>query len=437
MEQLTYNQCLEEMYALGRFGIKLELSTVKGIVERLGVADPGFKTIHIAGTNGKGSTAAYCAGLLRKAGFKTGLYTSPHLVKFNERISIDGEDVSDQDIVEAYLAVKEADTGERKATFFEIATAMAFYLFHREEVQWAVLETGMGGRLDATNIAVPEVAVITNLSLEHTDYLGTTIEEIAWEKGGIIKANTPVVTGVDQEPALGVLRNRAHEKSAPLYVYGEKFNKSADPTDGTFDYTGIESSWSDIRTELPGRHQMDNAVLALAAVEIAASRSDDNTPWFSLSQREIQESIRETRWPGRLEYIQDNPLVILDGAHNLEAAKQLGAYMEAILADKKTTLVVGILDDKPHESMLESLVPHAHRIIVTRAKIDRSIDPAVLKTAAQAFATGEILIVEDVAAAVKTALETTPESGAVCIAGSLYVAGEARDILVNGFSSRN
>ncbi|HKK91201.1 MAG TPA: Mur ligase family protein, partial [Desulfobacteraceae bacterium] len=324
-----------------------------------------------------------------------------------------------------------------KATFFEIATAMAFYLFHREEVQWTVLETGMGGRLDATNLIVPEVAVITNLSLEHTDYLGSTIEEIAWEKGGIIKEEIPVITGVGQEPALSVLRNRADEKSAPLYVYKEDFNKSADPAEETFDYTGTESSWSGIRTNLPGRHQMDNAVLALAAVEIAASRSGRQDPWFGLTQREIQKSIRETRWPGRLEYIQDNPLVILDGAHNLEAAKQLGAYMEAILADKKTTLVVGILDDKPHASMLASLVPHAHQIIVTRAKIDRSIDPAVLKTAAQPFTTGEILIIEDVAAAVETALEMTPESGAVCIAGSLYVAGEARDRLVNGVGFRN
>jgi len=183
----SYQECLDKIYKLGRFGIKLELDTIINILRLLNNPQKNYHMVHVAGTNGKGSTATYMASILQKAGFKTGLYTSPHLVKFNERITINGEQISNNQIVEAYEAVHAADRGTRKATFFEIATAMGFYHFSQENVDWAVIETGMGGRFDATNIIKPQVSIITNLSIEHTDYLGNTIKDIAREKGGIFQ----------------------------------------------------------------------------------------------------------------------------------------------------------------------------------------------------------------------------------------------------------
>ncbi len=192
MPKISYDQCLDKIYKLGRFGIKLELDTILNILRLLNDPQKNYNVVHVAGTNGKGSTATYIASLLRQAGFKTGVYTSPHLVRFNERITVDGKEISDEDVVSAYEAVNAVNIGKRRATFFEIATAMAFYQFAKEQVDWAVIETGMGGRFDATNIVKPQASVITNLSIEHTEYLGSTIKDLAREKGGIIKPNTPV-----------------------------------------------------------------------------------------------------------------------------------------------------------------------------------------------------------------------------------------------------
>jgi len=426
MKSISYNECLQEMYGLGRFGIKLGLETIDTILDNLGRPEKSFKSIHIAGTNGKGSIASYIASILNEAGFKTGLYTSPHLVKFNERFCINGTQVIDDDIVDAYLAVKNADTGTRKATFFELATAMGFYLFGRENVEWAVIETGMGGRLDATNILNPELSVITNLSLEHTDYLGDTLEAITGEKGGIIKQNTPVVTGVTQDSSLAVLKEIAGQKSAPFYLYKKDFTARADG-DRSFTYNGIKTTWDTIETQLPGRHQIDNAALSLAACELIFSNT------AQLSQEVVRKGIKETRWPGRLEYILEKPLTILDGAHNLKAAENLGRYFNEKLSDRDLTLVIGILDDKPYDEMLKYLVPSAKKIIFTKAGISRSLDPEILKKSVQDYAGASIRIIENVGEAVDYAVKTSTDSDAVCVAGSLYVVGEARNKIKNDF----
>ncbi|MBW2513579.1 MAG: bifunctional folylpolyglutamate synthase/dihydrofolate synthase, partial [Deltaproteobacteria bacterium] len=208
------------MYSLRRFGIKLGLSTIRGILKKLGNPHNHFGCIHVAGTNGKGSIASGIASILNAAGYRTGLYTSPHLISFNERIGIDGRHISNARVVAAYQAVKNVHHGSREPTFFEFATAMALYDFDREGIDWAVIETGMGGRLDATNIVRPAVSVISNLSLEHQDYLGGTLAQIAAEKGGIIKKGIPVVTGVRQPGALSVLNDIAAAKSAPVFRLG-------------------------------------------------------------------------------------------------------------------------------------------------------------------------------------------------------------------------
>jgi len=428
MKQISYDECLENMYGLGRFGIKLGLDTISGILTNLGSPQNGFKSIHIAGTNGKGSIASYIASILRNCGFKTGLYTSPHLIKFNERFVINGSQISDNDVVEAYLAVKKADTTKRQATFFEIATAMAFYLFNRENVDWAVIETGMGGRLDATNVLTPELSVISNLSIEHTEYLGSTIEAIAMEKGGIIKPGVPVITGVTQENALKVLSDIAKKLQAPLHILGRDFHAEREPDQTSFTYKGIKRTIPGVRTPLLGRYQIDNSSLAIAAMELLFSVQKNHD--HLISDEVIRKGISETRWAGRLETIMTEPLVILDGAHNLDAAVNLAHYFEEKLSDKRLTLVLGILDDKAFEPMLKLLLPWAYRVIFTRADNKRSIDPALLEKTAKSIFSGDTMIIENVGKAVSHAIKTSSPGDAVCIAGSLYVAGEARKMLV-------
>ncbi|WP_299978779.1 folylpolyglutamate synthase/dihydrofolate synthase family protein [Desulfobacula sp.] len=427
----AYQECLDKIYKLGRFGIKLELDTILNILKLLNNPQKNYRLIHVAGTNGKGSTATYIASILQKAGFKTGLYTSPHLVKFNERIAVNGEQISNKHVVDAYQAVHSVDIGKRKATFFEITTAMGFYYFSKKNVDWAVIETGMGGRFDATNVIKPQVSVITNLSIEHTDYLGNTIKDLAKEKGGIIKQNTPVVTGVSQPSGLCVIKQVAKEKSSDLFIYKKDFSARKNPGQNRYTYNGLDKRFHHLIKPLPGEHQKENLSLALAACELIFRTSEKTDNRYHLNETLVKEGLALARWPGRLEHVMEKPLVILDGAHNLQAAKVLGKHLSSTLKDRKLTLVIGILDDKPYEKMLKSLVPCAQNIIITKAKIDRSLEPSVLKEAAQRFTQSPVTIIEDVKEAVTHAIDTSKAEDAICIAGSLYVAGEAKEKLDN------
>ncbi len=427
MEKNAYQQCLDKIYKLGRFGIKLELETIENILRLLNSPQKNYRIVHVAGTNGKGSTATYISSILRKAGFKTGIYTSPHLVRFNERIVVDGEQITDEQVVQAYNAVNSVNLGKRKATFFEIATAMGFYHFSRAKVDWAVIETGMGGRFDATNIVTPQVSVITNLSIEHTDYLGNTIKDLAKEKGGIIKPGKPVVTAVSQPSGLKVIKALAKKNRSDLFIYKKDFSARKAPRQDRYSYTGIHQQFDRLKKPLPGAHQKENLSVALAACElIFKDLKHDGTRWH-LTKELVKEGLAMTHWPGRLEHVMQNPLVILDGAHNLQAAKVLAQHLTTTQKEKKLTLVLGILDDKPYDKMLGYLVPCAHKIILTKAKIDRSIAPDVLKKAVEKITQAPITIIEDVKKAVTHAIDTAASNEAVCIAGSLYVAGEAKE----------
>ncbi|MGE0083193.1 MAG: folylpolyglutamate synthase/dihydrofolate synthase family protein [Desulfococcaceae bacterium] len=420
-EKNEYTQCLEAMYRLQRFGIILGLDTISGILSHLGNPQHRFRTIHVAGTNGKGSVASTLAFILNLAGLSTGLYTSPHLVRFNERICIDNRPVSDEAVLEAYKAVKNAPRKERELTFFEFSTAMAFHIFAEEKTEWAVIETGMGGRLDATNLINPELSVITNISLEHREYLGNSIEEITGEKGGIIKQNRPVVTGVRQESAAEVLRKIAAEKSAPLYRFGEAFRVSQG-TKGDFTYHGIRNTWTDMRTGLSGRYQIDNAALVLAACEILMQNS------VNIAVDHIREGLLRNRWPGRLEKVCQSPQVILDGAHNLDAARVLADYLKEETADRKIVMVMGILDDKPYREMMQYLLPLCRKVIICQAKTGRAIPAANLASAAKEII-ADTQIIPDVGQALAHAMKTASLEDMICVAGSLYVVGEAKEHL--------
>lgn len=409
------------MYGLRRFGIKMGLSTIRKILSGLGNPQNTYTCIHVAGTNGKGSVASSLASILNQAGYKTGLYTSPHLVRFNERIQINNRPISNANVLASYNAINQIHHGDREPTFFEFATVMAFYEFARQKVDWAIIETGMGGRLDATNIIRPRVSIITNISLEHRDYLGNTLEQISGEKAGIIKPRTPVITGIRQKKALAVVENKAAEKSAPLFRFGKDF-KVRRSAAGTFSYQGIKANWQQIQTGLSGGHQVDNAALVLAACEIL------NQKGANLSLGHIKTGLTKNRWPGRLEIVSTNPRIILDGAHNFIAARKLARFLSKNYDKRKITLVIGILDDKPYRAMLTCLLPTANRVILTRAKINRAMEPQKLESVAKKIIPG-VTIIPDVKQALEHAIKTASPDDTICVAGSLYVVGEAKEAL--------
>lgn len=416
-----YDRCLDTMYSLGRFGIVLGLSTMQNILDKLGNPQNNFKCIHLAGTNGKGSVASTLATILNTAGYKTGLYTSPHLVTFNERFNINNSLVSDKDVIEAFRAVEAVNTGERSATFFEISTAMAFYLFDKAGVEFAVIETGMGGRLDATNIIEPVLSVITNISVEHKSYLGNTLSEIAFEKAGIIKKRTAAVTGAKQKSSLSVIEKKAAEVSAPLYKFRNDFKVRRGKEEGSFTYYGLNHTWYDMKTNLTGRHQVDNAALALAACEIMIEEKTAD-----LSEKDIKTGLLNTKWPGRLEIVSDSPLTIVDGAHNLIAIRKLTEYLKETYRNRNITLVTGVLDDKSYHTMFKCILPVCSRVILTEADSERSIDAEKLLSAAQKLI-NNAMVIKNIPEAIEYAEKTSSPDDVICISGSLYVVGEAKE----------
>ncbi len=421
MPSNAYTACLDAMYSMRRFGIVLGLSTITQILDGLGNPQSRFAIIHVAGTNGKGSIASALATILQLAGYRVGLYTSPHLIRFNERICIDGEPIDDDAVVASWEAVKAVHQGDREPTFFEFSTAMALYEFARQEVDFAIIETGMGGRLDATNVVSPILSIITNISLEHKSYLGNTIAAIAYEKAGIIKPGVPVVTGVTQKSARAAVEKKATEESAPLFLKGRDFQVRSKGTGG-FSYTGMDHRWPKMQTSLAGAHQIDNASLVLAACELLM-RGQAN-----ITETHIKNGLAQNRWPGRLEVVSEKPFVILDGAHNLMAARRLKSFLKTALAGKRITMVAGILDDKPYRAILKDLTEPCARLVATQPKIDRALPPETLKTVATEMIP-EIEIVSDVGDAVRHAIATSGPEDAVCVAGSLYVVGEAKAAL--------
>lgn len=416
-----YQTILDEMYGLRRFGIKLGLSTIRNILKRLGNPQDGFRSVHVAGSNGKGSIASTLKGILSRSGYKVGLYTSPHLVRFNERILIDNRPISDKAVVSSYQRVRRAHKGSRQPTFFEFTTAMAFSEFKRNAVDWAIIETGMGGRLDATNVLSPALSIISNISLEHQMYLGNTIEQIAREKGGIIKPHTPAVTGARQNHAIAALGEIAAKHAAPLFRLGRDFKVRKNRNSG-FTYFGMDHVLRNLETKLQGAYQKENAALALAACEILM-RQNVRIPIEAIST-----ALKEAVWPGRLEIVSRSPLVLLDGAHNRAAAKKLAEYLKDRFDRGRVVLVAGILNDKPYAAMLKHLLPCCRQVIVTRPRINRGLAPETLADVARQTLT-DVTVTGDVESAVNLALQNASSQDVICIAGSLYVVGEARGVL--------
>jgi dihydrofolate synthase/folylpolyglutamate synthase len=415
---MNYKQCLKEMYALRRFGIKLGLSTIQHILAELDNPHKKFKSIHIAGTNGKGSVAIMLANMLRLSGFRVGLYTSPHLIHFNERIVIDGTPISDDQVVNLYQTVKKVQKPDRELTFFEYTTAMAFHEFAEQKVDFAIIETGMGGRLDATNVIDPLVTIITTIGLDHQLYLGKKISEIAFEKAGIIKQCCPLITDVSKPKALEVILDCAQKKYAPVYQLGKqmRFRHAKDE----FIYSGLKYHWRQLKCALNGQHQIRNASLAICAYELVV---DKQASWNA-----VHEGLKTVQWPGRLEIISQKPLIVIDGAHNFMAIKALVKYLDKTLDGRPLTLILAVLDDKPYQKMLKNLLCIAKNVIITQPKIERSLDPKILSDYVSSYVKN-VQIIPKVVDAYNQTVKNAKPSEAICITGSLYLVGEVKAAL--------
>jgi dihydrofolate synthase/folylpolyglutamate synthase len=431
---MSYRQTIEYLFGLQKHGIKFGLTNSYALMELMGDPHTKFRAVHIAGTNGKGSTAAFLAGMLRAAGHRVGLYTSPHLVSFTERIRINGAQISEGRVVELAERIRKGcrllgsgeGPGPFSPTFFEVTTALAFTYFAEEGVDLAVVETGMGGRLDSTNVVTPLVSVITNIDLEHTEFLGNSLEEIAREKAGIIKRGIPVVTGASRAEAVGVIEGTAAGQSAPLYRLGRDFRAEhiAPGPPQSFDYQGIKRPYDALTVRMLGRHQIDNACLALAAAECV------NEAGLALPEAAMRQGIEQTAWEGRLERVSRKPDIYLDGAHNPASARVLARTIEDMKRGyRKVILVIGILADKDFRGILSELAPIADRVVVTKPQYSRAMDLSALAGEIRRIH-GSVDTGDTVAKAVAQARDMASPDDLILVAGSLYVVGDARAVLV-------
>ncbi|MFH1075424.1 MAG: folylpolyglutamate synthase/dihydrofolate synthase family protein [Pseudomonadota bacterium] len=410
---------LASLYKFRQGGIKLGLDSITGLMAGLNNPHKSFRSIHIAGTNGKGSIAAIISSILAQAGYKVGLFTSPHLVRFNERIRINNLSASDATLIEAAEAVEAVVSQQEHPTFFEYATAMAFYCFAQERVDWGVVEVGMGGRLDATNVIMPDVSVISSISLDHQQYLGNTIAKIAWEKGGIIKYRVPVVIGAKRKKACEVIEKVAAERHAAAYRLGRDFNARKVKKNLFFYYSGIEKNFKALELNLLGDHQIDNAATALAAIEVLMQRGN------AIPEDAVRIGISKAKWPGRLEVVAERPMVILDGAHNIDGVRTLRRYLEK-LGSQRIVFVVGFMSDKSWKDMLRRLLPVSYHVIATRVADARAEDPHSISAFVRLF-NDQVEVISEVGCAIDKAVDIAAGiNGVVCVTGSLYLIGEAK-----------
>jgi dihydrofolate synthase/folylpolyglutamate synthase len=421
---MSYPATLEFLYDLQKYGIKLGLDTITALLERAGAPQNRYQTLHIGGTNGKGSTAAMAAAILRAEGYRVGLYTSPHLVDFRERIRVNGDPISEDSVVELVERLKHAAGGTLSPTFFEFTTALALQYFADTGVQVAVIEVGMGGRFDATNVVTPLVSVITNVALDHQDYLGDTVGAIAFEKAGIIKRGIPVVTGRLYPEAVDVIGRVASEQEARVYRLGRDFRSDGDPLTG-FSYDGLTHAYYGLSCPLAGAHQLDNAACALAALELAKAAR------VQVSEAAVRSGLRSTCWEGRLEAVALNQTLLLDGAHNPAAAGVLAAYLAAYRRDhpdSRVILVIGMMRDKDCRGFFRAVLPVADELVVTQARLPRAASVHELSALPGEWA-GSTHMAPLPADALALARRLASPEDLICITGSLMLVGEVKALL--------
>jgi len=416
-----YDNALSYLYDLQKYGIKFGLSSTSNLLARLGNPHKQLKAIHIAGTNGKGSTAAMLSAILAQTGMQVGLYTSPHLVRFNERFRINEQEVDNLGIMNVFLRVREVVDEREPPTFFEMTTAMALSLFAERRLDWVILEVGMGGRLDATNVIQPQITIINNVAFDHQEFLGFTLGRIAREKAGIIKKGVPLITAVRQPVALAVIKERCLALAAPCYRVGQQIKVRARGKQ-CFSYRGLQWRLENLQLPLAGRHQLLNAATALGALEVL-----EQLGRLHLTSAHVQEGLRKTHWPGRLEWFNERPPVLLDGAHNNAGIVSLRKALQEEYTFKRLIIVLGIMADKDLRGMLHKLAPLADHIILTRPRYERAAEPESLREMAGEFSS-RIELIRSVRQALTKAMTLATSEDLVVVTGSLYFIGEVKEI---------
>ncbi len=417
---MTYQEALDYLTSLGRFGIKLGLERTEALLHELGDPQDLFQGVHVAGTNGKGSVCAMVAGVLQAAGYRVGLMPKPHLISYTERIQVDQRPIAEADfaalLTELQPVINKVASELGPPTEFEILTSAALYFFARAGIDLLVCEVGLGGRLDSTNVLDLGVSVITNIALDHTQHLGSTLEAIAAEKAGILKPDSLAITGA-QPPALAVIEAKARDQQIPLLRLGQEIEVAAIDKD----WAGVQATittpagtYRDLRIPLLGLHQADNAALAVASIDALRSRGWD------ISDGALRDGLARTHWPGRLEVIDRNPIVLVDGAHNPAGLERSLAAVQKLAKGRPLVIVFGAMRDKDLPSMLALLQSVNVPVIFSRIDWHRAAPPTAL---AKQFS-GQSETAESSAEALSRAREKAGRDGIVFVCGSLYLVGE-------------
>ncbi len=414
---MNYNDILNELYNLDSPKFRQTLINMRILLEKLHNPEKDLKCIHITGTNGKGSVCAMIASILMESGYKVGMYTSPHLKKFNERIRINNKLITDKEIVSLYLKIKPSITNQ---TFFEITTAMAFLYFREKNADFVVLEVGLGGRLDSTNVVTPLISVITNVGIEHTEYLGNTLEEIAYEKSGIIKEGIPTATAAEGA-ALSAIKKIANKKNSKLIAVNKNKvrikkikNNIADnknpflKNNWGFDYNGYKN----LKSGLMGKFQAYNAAIALEAISILK-----NNYKIKIDKKNIINGLKNAEWPGRLQFLEKN--ILIDCAHNPHGFKALAEELKNF-DYKRLIAVMGFSNDKDIKSMSEIINPLPDKIILTKSRSEKAAEPEAIKE----YFNKNPIIINNPKNALDCAKKIAKKKDLILVAGSIYMVGE-------------
>jgi dihydrofolate synthase / folylpolyglutamate synthase len=428
----TYEQAIDWIHARLRLGMKPGLSRMEWMLERLGHPERRIKTVHVGGTNGKGSTVTFLRSILQTAGYRVGTFTSPYFEQFNERISINGHPVGDKELVELANVIKpladELDRSELGGpTEFEVITAMSIYYFAKmSPVDVVIYEVGLGGRFDSTNVIHPLLSIITSIGLDHTAILGDTYEQIAFEKAGIIKNGVSVITGVKQPEALEVIRKKAQEGKSPIYQLDQDFltsSRESVPHGERFAFTSLFGDFKNLETSMIGSHQIDNAACAVMAVQILA-----NYYSFIIEQSDVREGLKKAYWPGRLEILSEAPYVLIDGAHNEEGINALASEIKSRYADKKVTILFAALKDKKLDKMIATLEDVADQLVFTTFDFPRAASAEELLAVSNS---NSVKLAADYKDFLCDKMTDLKNDQILIVTGSLYFLSEAKPVLVN------
>jgi dihydrofolate synthase/folylpolyglutamate synthase len=412
----SYRESVKYLYGLQKYGVKFGLSKTYELMKRLGNPHHGKKYIHIAGTNGKGSVSAMLESILSRAGMKVGFYSSPHLVRFTERFRVNQKEINQRRVAELTDRLRDIIDPDNPPTYFEATTVIALTYFAEENTEISVMEVGMGGRLDSTNIIKPVVSAITNISLEHQAFLGPRLIDIAGEKAGIIKKGVDAVTAATQPSVIRLFEDICAEKNAPFWRLGKDVRYRS--TGSGLSYYGIKHTFRDLDVSLKGGYQKRNAALAIAIIELLEKKG------FKISSKDIKEGLKDTIWPGRLHLVSKAPLIVLDGAHNPAGIRELAEAVEKAFSYKRLILIIGIMKDKDIAHMISRLAPMADYVICTSPEYYRSAESGDLMKIAYPHGR-PVEAVPVISKAIERAKEMAGPQDMILITGSLFTIGEA------------